>query len=98
MDHLVLCQGKQKIPGGKCVTYCGLPFFNIAEVAITGPKWQEIKTALICKHSLYRANAEEEMENACLCFGRSSLDEATNTIERALLKITVLWPGLWVVT
>jgi hypothetical protein len=26
-----------------------MPFFNIAEVGITGPKWHEIKTAVICR-------------------------------------------------
>jgi hypothetical protein len=34
-----LCQGgasKKSHIGGKCVTCCGLPFFNIAEVGITG--------------------------------------------------------------
>jgi hypothetical protein len=40
-------QGKGSL--GKCVTCCGLPYFNIAEVGITGPKWHEIKTAVICK-------------------------------------------------
>jgi hypothetical protein len=35
--------------GGKCVTCCGLPFFNIAEVGITGLIWREIKTAVIRK-------------------------------------------------
>jgi hypothetical protein len=29
-------------------TCCGLPS-SIAEVGITGPKWHEIKTAVICK-------------------------------------------------
>jgi hypothetical protein len=33
------------------VTYvtCGLAFFNIAEFRITGSKWHELKTAVICK-------------------------------------------------
>jgi hypothetical protein len=33
----------------ECVSCCGLAFFNIAEVEITGPKWREIKTAVIRK-------------------------------------------------
>jgi hypothetical protein len=42
--------GQAKDPtGGKCVTCCGLPFYNIAKVGITGPKWREIKTAVIRK-------------------------------------------------
>jgi hypothetical protein len=52
----------------KCVTCCGhaLLSFNIAEVGITGPKWREIKNAVIHKMLtvLYRhdrANAPEEL-------------------------------------
>jgi hypothetical protein len=37
----------------------GLPFFNIAEVGITRPKWWEIKTAGLCK-TLTIVNAEKE--------------------------------------
>jgi hypothetical protein len=46
--------------GGKCITCCGLPFFNIAEVGITGPKWREIKTAVIRNnaHNTCRLNAK----------------------------------------
>jgi hypothetical protein len=44
--------GQAKDPTqGKCVTCCGLPFFNIVEVGITGPKWHKIKTTVICKKS-----------------------------------------------
>jgi hypothetical protein len=35
---------------------------DTAEVGITGPKWRELKTAVIRKRSIYRANAEEEEE------------------------------------
>jgi hypothetical protein len=34
---------------GNDVTCCGLPFSNIAEVQNNGPKWREIKTAVIRK-------------------------------------------------
>jgi hypothetical protein len=47
----------------KCATCCGLPFFNIAEVGITGPKWREIKKNAVIRKTLnIRANAEEEEE------------------------------------
>jgi hypothetical protein len=58
---------KRSRTGGKCVTCCGLPFYNIAEVGITRPKWREIKTAVIHKTlNIYRANAEEEEEGGCV--------------------------------
>jgi hypothetical protein len=33
----------------RCVACCELPFFNIAEVGITGPKWHGIRNTVICK-------------------------------------------------
>jgi hypothetical protein len=55
-------QAKDPTQGGKCVTCCGLPFYNIAEVGITGPKWREIKTAVIRKTlNIYRAEEEESL-------------------------------------
>jgi hypothetical protein len=44
---------KRSHTGGKCVSCCGLPFFNIAEVGITGPKWRKIITAVIRKNAQY---------------------------------------------
>jgi hypothetical protein len=49
LPHVRSRASKRSHTGGKCVTCCGLPFFNTAEVGITGPKWREIKTAVIWK-------------------------------------------------
>jgi hypothetical protein len=46
-------QAKDPTQGGKCVTCCGLLFFNTAEVGITGPKWREIKNRSNMQNAQY---------------------------------------------
>jgi hypothetical protein len=56
-------QAKDPTKGDKCVTCCGLPFFNIAEVRITGVRGREIKkNGSNTQNAHNRANAEEEEE------------------------------------
>jgi hypothetical protein len=73
-----LCmQGKQRIPQrGKGVTCCRFPFFNIAELRITGPQWHEIKTAAIRKRLTLERTHKEKTKKT------KSLIEVYPTFER----------------
>jgi hypothetical protein len=55
-------QAKDPTQVGKCVSCCGLPFFNIAEVGITGPIMARNKNRSNTQNAQYIERTQKKKE------------------------------------